>query len=354
MAAMWLHRSNASRLLRSKAYDTCAYCSCPVEWFDRYDDRRIPLMPKEFPLALIPPKYRWYVDCGVAYTGTLRGYMYCRLAHTTICPALEHDDLDVELQPLVTRLGVRMQQKIAAGQFIPKPLASRDAAEVEEPEPANAAPAGEVRHTMRYISSLRLAPGRIEDLQCIAATRHGRRCSNSVYAADEGFWERVDIPHAPGREGELILNTTGGTMWVWTLAPLEWQAATRWTKQRCEHHGDSSVPDHGPREWVDFHPVKHGSFIVGEKPQGYPEKESLQVPIHMGPKTTACANTPRCHNSTVTNAPEGWLCYQCEHRTKRRTAVHARWQGTHTTPPTTAPPPPPHHSPATHTWSPSD
>ncbi|MEU6332014.1 DUF6083 domain-containing protein [Streptomyces sp. NPDC047049] len=329
---MRLHRSNASRLLRSKAYDICSYCSCPVEWFDRYDDRRIPLMPKEFPLALIPPKYRWYVDGGVAYTGTLRGYMYCRLAHTTICPALNHDDLDDELQPLVTRLGVRMQKNIEAGQFTPRSPESRDAAEIEEPEPANAAPAGEERHTLRYNTNLRLAPGRIEDLQCIATTQRGQRCSNSVYAADEGFWEHMEIPHAPGRQGELILNATGGMMWVWTLAPLDFGAATRWFKQHCDVHAESPAPEYSPREWVDFHPIKHGSFIVGDKPQGYPEKESLQVPIHMGPKTTRC-ETASCHNSTVMTVPEGWLCWQCAKRTKRRTAVHSRWQGARSDPP---------------------
>lgn len=258
--------------------------------------------------------------------------MYCRLAHTTICPALNHDDLDAELQPLVTRLGVRMQKNIDAGQFAPRPVESQAAAEVAEPEPQNAAPAGQERHTMRYVSSLRLAPGRIEDLQCIATTQYGRRCSNFIYAADEGFWEHVEIPHAPGREGELILNATGGMMWVWTLAPLDFGAGTRWTKQRCEVHADSPAPDYGPREWVNFHPVKHGSFIVGEKPQGYPEKESLQVPIHMGPKTTAC-DTAGCHNSTVMAVPEGWLCWQCVRRTNRRAAVRSRWQGTRSDPP---------------------
>ncbi|MEU7179897.1 MULTISPECIES: DUF6083 domain-containing protein [Streptomyces] len=325
-----LHRSNTTRLLRSKAQGVCAYCSCPVEWFDRYDERRIPLMPGEFPLKHIPPRYRWYVDGGVAYAGTLRGYRYCRLAHTAICPALDHDDLDEILRPLVTKLGARMQNKINAGEFTPRAVESHDPGAVAEPEPANAARAGQVRHTIRYANTLRLAPGRIEDLQCTATADDEERCTETVYSLSslaDGHWVRTEIPYAAGREGEQILNVTGGMMWVWSLDSVDFQAVKRWLTQRCDLHAGTSAPDHSPREWVGFDPVRHAAFILGHKPEGYPEPGPAvpDVRVYHEPRKTRCAGVG-CSNGTTATVPDGWLCDACERRRKRRADVHARWQ----------------------------
>ena len=326
--SMRLHSANQSKLLRSTGGDRCKYCGVPMEWFDRYDARRIPLTP-EVPARLVPASYRWHVNCGVAYPGAdPRTGLYCRLQHQTVCPALDHPDLPSELESVVTAFGVRMRNAIERGEFVPT-AAPRAEDEVREPDP-DTAPARSrdaARHTIAYSGILRLAPTRLEDVQCIAALEDGARCPNGILDIDEGTWEQVDVPYAPGREGRMILNSSGGKMWVWALKG-EFLVVNRWLRQRCGDHEPqySTAPDHAPREWVDFHPLRHADFLVAQRPEGYdPPPPPADLTVHDGPRARTRCASEGCYNSSVADVPKGWMCWRCAAVAKRRARTHRKW-----------------------------
>lgn len=319
---MRLHQSNQTRLLRRSAAARCKYCDTPIEWFERYDALRIPLTP-EFPAQRIPVSMRWHVNNGVAYPGGDNSSGFCRVPHPAVCPAVEHEDLPDDLQEVVQLLAVRMRGRIESGEFAPY-IEQPTEEEVSGPEPEETE---EVRHVLAYHGTLRIAPCEISELQCVARDRKTKqRCESGVFDLAEGSWEVVDIPHAPGRQGQAILSATGGQMWVWNVS--DFNALRRWWAQRCHHHCQSEEPDHVKNEWLTFHPLRHGDFILTEQPQGYerPKAEGAEIVVHDGPgKRTKCAATD-CSNATLTNPPKGWLCWRCEKIEMRRTQVHRRWQ----------------------------
>ncbi|MFH8371417.1 DUF6083 domain-containing protein [Streptomyces sp. NPDC018031] len=325
--SMRLHRSNQSKLLRSTAADRCVYCGTPIEWFDRFDNQRIPLTP-EVPALRVPERFRWHVHKGVAYAGTdPRARAYCRLPHPAVCPALDHEGLPPELADVVMRLGVRMHTRIARGDFVPALLPVAEE-QVSEPEPEDADPPEGTRHIIAYSNILRLGPCRIEDIQCIATAEDGQRCPNEILVLEDGIWEQMDIPYAPGREGQALLSRSDGKMWVWSLK-VDYATVTRWLKQRCTSHDPqaSTAPDDRPHEWVAFHPLRHADYIVTERPDGYDLPPPDGITVHDGPtKRQQCA-APACFNATVSPVAEGWLCWRCAKVAKQRQRTHRRWQG---------------------------
>ncbi|MFD7921004.1 DUF6083 domain-containing protein [Streptomyces sp. NPDC059740] len=330
--SMRLHQANASTLLRRTGADHCAYCGTPVEWFDRYDTQRIPLTV-EVPSRHVPVRFRWHVDKGIAYPGEdARAGGHCRLPHPTVCPALDHTDLPEELVDVVRRLAVRMRARVARGEFTPQPPPEQQPPAqpaAARSGDAGAAAADRVRHTLHYSTVLLLAPCRIEDVRCVAALEDGERCPEPIFAVEEGAWERVDVPYAPGREGQTILSRTGGTMWVWSLRAAGFTTVSRWWKQRCTSHDDvAGSPDQCPREWVEFHPLRHSEHIVTDRPQGYdlPPAPADDLTVFDGPRErTRCAESG-CSNATVAPVPADWRCWQCVRQARRRAAVHRRRQ----------------------------
>ncbi|GHI24295.1 hypothetical protein Shyd_56660 [Streptomyces hydrogenans] len=74
--------------------------------------------------------------------------------------------------------------------------------------------------------TLRLAPCEVHELRCISTfSGTQERCENGVFDVEEGKWEEVDIPYAPGRQGQQILNLTGGRMWAWVVNDFTFLAA---------------------------------------------------------------------------------------------------------------------------------
>ncbi|MFG2227926.1 DUF6083 domain-containing protein [Streptomyces sp. NPDC048644] len=232
--------SSASKTLRRNAQDQCVYCGHKMEYFDRFDGGRIPMVPMALPAAKIPPRHRWHVDNGVAYKDAAsRGT--CRLPHPTVCPMAEHTDGDEELDSVRRTLAVRTRMAIDAKTFVPRESKTLDEDEVAEQHITVAE--GAERHIARHSTRLWLAPTTIQDLRCVA--RAGTdRCSMAVRAEDspEGAWEEIDIPPVPGRAGQQVL-AAGSTMWVWVLNVLDYDSLERWVKQRCFAHWNSSAPD---------------------------------------------------------------------------------------------------------------
>lgn len=315
-----LHRANQTKMLRRDARSRCKFCGTPIEFFDRYDGTRIPLTP-EFPARAVPKHLHWHINRGVAYPGS--DTAFCRIPHPAVCPAVEHPDLPGELADVVRVLARRMHQVVQDGEFTPyeEPVGEES---VAHPEPERV---GRFRHIVAYYGDLRLGPCAIEDLRCVAEEhRTGVRCESGVYNAGEGEWARVDIDvrQAKGRQGQLVLDVTGGQVWAWHL--VDFHVVRRWWAQRCEDHFMSSRPDAVRNEFVPFHPVRHDAFILTERPTGYDvAKTDEGIVVHEGPRERhKCAH---CSNCTVESVPEGWLCWQCEPELRRRARVHRRWVG---------------------------
>ncbi|MFJ6140549.1 DUF6083 domain-containing protein [Kitasatospora sp. NPDC092286] len=319
-----LHASNPSKTLRVNGGGTCGYCGNQVEWFDRHDGGRIPLTPMEFPSLRVPLRYRWAVSGGVARPGAYgRIDQFCRIAHPAICPAVEHDDLHDAVKPLQQALGVRMQKLIKDGAFIPRlrnePSTEEAVQDAEPEQPAH-------RHVLAYTSILRIAPGPIDELQCVALDDDtADRCKREVFEPDEGRWTQVPVPPTRTRTRAAA---PGGPMWVWEVDPLlAYMDALRWLRQHCPVHHQSEAPDATAVEIVDFHSTRHAQYILRSRPESFPllAEEEQRAPTG-GPEKTRCAGD-NCHNTTViAGVQPGWLCYMCERRAGRRAATHRRWQ----------------------------
>jgi hypothetical protein len=315
------------------AMGRCTFCGNLIEWRDTFEYTRIPLVPGEFPARRVPARYHWHVDAGIAYLGLHPGdHGFCRIKHSSICPALKRGDLEPAMADLRARLRRRMDEMIRRGDFIPAVVPPDDEGEVDEPDPKDAD--ATIRHTLHYHGQLRICPGRIEDLRCVAATdAHGERCTENVLSLDDGEWTPVDIPHAPGRQGQMILNATGGVMWVWNLDGhvFDFKDAARILHQRCRHHAEAGPhPDAVGLELVTFRSLKHGDFILGQRPEDYPSNHPDPTPLFGQPTRQQCA-TPGCRNATVIPVGPDWICYECTKRARRRQAVHAKWQKNTTT-----------------------
>ncbi|MGW7003691.1 DUF6083 domain-containing protein [Streptomyces sp. NPDC054933] len=321
--------SSASKTLRAQAQSRCVYCNHMMEYFDRYDGGRIPLVPKELPSAQIPQRFRWCVDNGVAYRGD-GGRARCRLPHPTACPMVEHDDHDAELEGLRRVLAVRTRKWIDEGSFVPRPhpLDEDDVAEQHV-----CVVAGATRHIVKHATALWLAPRTVDSIQCVAhAASTNQRCQKVVLEPthDEGSWQLVDIPEAAGRAGQRVL-WAGELMWVWVLHALDFDVLQRWVKQRCTSHWPSPAHDAVSPEWVHFHPVRHDKHIVHERPAD-PQKalpsnrgNPLLEKVVSGPKRTICAGQ-NCRNGSAAPVEEGWLCYRCRPKLQRRATIHRKWQ----------------------------
>lgn len=317
---MRLHQSNQSRLLRRDGVGQCKFCGSPIEWFDQYDARRVPLTP-EFPARRVPARYRWHLSGGVAYPGSDRFSDYCRVPHPAVCPAAERESLPRQLEEVRRLLAVRMRERIEQGLFTPY---AEEPSEGQAYEPDLGGQRAGDRHVLNYHGDLRLAPCAIDEVQCVAADEEGERCPNPVFVLAEGHWEQVGIPYAPGRSGQMIL-TGSGRMYVWSVT--EYAQLLRWCRQHCpDHHEFQGTADFTSSEWVTFQTIRHADFIITRKPEGYeaaPTQE--EITIHDGPrKRTVCA-AAECLNATVAAVAEGWLCWRCEQLQRRRRRAHRKY-----------------------------
>jgi hypothetical protein len=154
-----IHGSSRSKSLRSNSPAECAYCGTPVEWYDRHDLGRIPLLPRQFPTRSVPHRHRWQVDGGIAYPGDL-GAADCYIPHPAVCPAIEHEDLELQVLGIKRVLGLAMRKRMNHG-FLPRLVPTGETteaeAEVADPEPDPSVLSSE-RHVLEYNGLLRLLP----------------------------------------------------------------------------------------------------------------------------------------------------------------------------------------------------
>ncbi|MFF1404970.1 DUF6083 domain-containing protein [Streptomyces sp. NPDC058294] len=318
---MRLHQSSPSKLLRRDAIAQCRYCGEWMEYFDRHDHGRIPMVPKALPSDRFPVQMRWQILRGIALPGD-GGESYCYVPHPAFCAAVDHPESSHELTQARAMFRMRFEKRVKQG-FIPD-LRPLDEDEVAE---QHVQPVEGLRHVIAYASLLWLAPGKVEDVQCVArAWSTGERCSNAV-SHDEGEWTEIEIPYTPGRAGQEVL-WSGSTMWVYALHTLYLDEFRRWMQQRCIHHArGAGIEEVLPPQWVRFRPLVHDEFILRERP-AHVELPTMTdtgiAGIFLEPERTVCA-TPDCHNGSVAKVPKDWLCYKCEPIRKKRERIHRQW-----------------------------
>ncbi|MFE7780062.1 hypothetical protein ACFU5I_03095 [Streptomyces libani] len=113
-----------------------------------------------------------------------------------------------------------------------------------------------------------LAPQPLEELQCVAQTRRGRRCRHPVLdpTASAGAW--ILAPAYPLR-GQTALPAAH--LALYSLNSAAYPEQLRWRSQRCTvHAGVSTATDLAMTGWQLFDPLLHHAHIHTRLPAGTP------------------------------------------------------------------------------------
>lgn len=245
-----------TRLLRCGQSGQCRDCGNPIEWYHRTNQHPVPLHPHELPAAQVPEACRWHVSSGVAHPAG-DGSHWCRLQHAILCPARETPPPPPELAGLRRSLAVRSRRLIDTGIFTPPPASPPGQA----PEPVLCRPARPIVQLL-YVRYLASRP--VDEIQCVAQTRHRHRCTSPVLTPGTpgGVWTLMP---ATAESGQLALPAD--VMAVYDLGPLPYAEQLRWRAQRCAQHATSSTAaDLAMAEWEPFDPLRHHEHIHARLP----------------------------------------------------------------------------------------
>ncbi|WP_247204161.1 DUF6083 domain-containing protein [Streptomyces sp. AgN23] len=221
-----------SRLLRAGQGARCRHCGHRLEWFHTSNGQPIALHPAEIPATTVPESCRWHLSCGTAYPSG-DGSAWCRIPHTLLCthhtaPA----PLSAPLQAARRQLAVRTR-RLQAHTFTPPPSPP-----ATKPRPQPCRPA---RPVVQILYTRYLAAHPIEELRCVAQTRHRHRCPSPILATTPGTWTL--LPTGP-THGQLALPQQ--LMAVYNLSHLPYAEQMRWRTQRCPAHTAAPAPPTSP------------------------------------------------------------------------------------------------------------
>jgi hypothetical protein len=245
-----------TRLLRTAQSGRCAACGNHIEWYYRAGDRTIVLHPRELPAADIPSGERWHVNSGMAHP-TDDDSLWCRISHHALCPATDMDAAEDHrgvLAGLRRQLALNSRRLIEAGTFTPRP----------DPPPTTT-PAPVVRPVVQFLYLNYVAPGPLEQIQCVAQTRARHRCPHPLLdpAALPGTW--ILQPVHPAGGGQLPLPAD--CMAVYDLTHLPYSEQLRWRAQRCPAHAAApAAADTARTAWEPFNPLTHHQHIQHHLP----------------------------------------------------------------------------------------
>nr|WP_045297110.1 MULTISPECIES: DUF6083 domain-containing protein [Streptomyces] len=250
-----IEHDSPSRLLRCAQRDRCRECGNPVEWYHRSFARPVRLHPREVPAAEVPAAYRWHVSSGVAHPAG-DGRAWCRLAHAPVCPARDAAPEASALDGLRRDLALHTRRLIDTGVFTPITPSSRPMAQPDGCRPA--------RPVVQFLYVRYLAAQPVDEIQCVAQTRHRDRCSQRLLTADGpvGVWRLVP---ATATRGQLALPCE--LMAVYDLTALPYAEQLRWRMQRCSTHtATQSAADLALADWEPFDPMLHRAHIHNRLP----------------------------------------------------------------------------------------
>ncbi|MFG3172344.1 DUF6083 domain-containing protein [Streptomyces sp. NPDC048200] len=243
-----------TRLLRCGQTDRCRDCGNRFEWYPGTNQRPVRLHPHELPITEVPASCRWHVSSGVAHPAG-DGSGWCRLEHTSLCPAHCASSSVPELAELRRRLAINTRRMLDAGAF----------ALPSVPKVNQAMPWGVCRPTRPVVELLYvryLAASPVDEIQCVAQNR--RRCSSALLTneAPVGAWRLVPVSAAAG---QLALPKT--VMTVYDLTRLPYAEQLRWRSQRCLLHAATpSVANLAFADWELFDPLIHHEHIHSRLP----------------------------------------------------------------------------------------
>ncbi|MET9046041.1 DUF6083 domain-containing protein [Streptomyces sp. NPDC004362] len=246
--------TSPSRLLRAGQSGRCRRCGNRIDFFQRADQRPIALHPAEMVTAHVPDSCRWHLSGGIAYPHG-DGSAWCRIPHAVLCsgsaPAAR---IGFHLETVRRELALRTRRLLDTGVLA---APAGDAPTVEA--------SGSDRPIVQVLLSRYLADSPLEDIRCVAQTRHRHRCTHPVLAptSPAGAWTL--LPTGPQR-GQLTLPDT--SMAVYDLSHLPYTEQARWRAQRCPGHaaapGSADLAQPG---WQVFDPLLHATHIRTRLPQ---------------------------------------------------------------------------------------
>ena len=242
--------TSPSRLLRAGHSGRCRQCGNRIDLYQRTDQRPIALHPTELTADHIPESCRWHLSSGIAHPHG-DGSAWCRIRHAVLCP---HRTPTCRTSPYLEairrQLAVRTRRLIDTGAFAPAPPAS------SRPAPTTDGPD---RPVVQLLLRRYLAERPVEDLRCVAQTRHRHRCPHPVLGptGPTGIWKL--LPTGPQR-GQLALPDT--LMAVYDLGRLSYGEQLRWRTRRCTAHATApGAADLTLAGWEPFDPLLHAAHI---------------------------------------------------------------------------------------------
>lgn len=200
----------------------------------------------------MPADYHWQVSSGLAYPAG-DGSAWCRLAHAVVCPAREADTTNIpELTRLRRVLAVNTRCLTDAGVFTSTAPTDRSTQQSYDA----CRPARPVVQLL-YVRYLAARP--VDEIQCVAQTRHRDRCAHTVLASNglAGVWKLVP---ATAARGQLALPAH--VMALYDLSSLPYAEQLRWRTQRCPQHAAApTAADLALADWEPFDPLIHHAHV---------------------------------------------------------------------------------------------
>lgn len=242
--------TSPSRLLRAGQTGGCRHCGSRIDLYPRPDQRPIALHPAELAVTDVPESCRWHLSGGIAYPHG-DSSAWCRIPTCRPGPRLE---------AIRRQLAARARRLIDTGALTPAPPAT--------PQPDPPQTGGPDRPVVQLLLCRYLAQQRLEDLRCVAQTRHRHRCPHPVLApaGPAGMWKLLP---ATTQHGQLALPDV--LMAVYDLGHLSYGEQLRWRTQRCPAHATApGAADLALACWEPFDPLLHAAHIHTRLPHSSP------------------------------------------------------------------------------------
>ncbi|WP_329550409.1 DUF6083 domain-containing protein [Streptomyces sp. NBC_00696] len=246
--------TSPSRLLRAGQSRCCRQCGNRIDLYQRTDQRPIALYPGELAAADVPESSRWHLSGGIAHPHG-DGSDWCRIPHALLCPRRTLTCHTAPgLEAIRRQLAVRTRRMIDTGAFTPAPATSTQPATVT----TDAGTGEPDRPVVQMLLCRYLAERPLNDLRCVAQTRHRHRCTHTIpaHASPAGTWRLLP---ATTQHGQLALPE--GLMAVYDLGQLPYREQLRWRAQRCSAHAVSGAAELALAGWQPFDPLLHRAHI---------------------------------------------------------------------------------------------
>lgn len=248
--------TSPTHLLRTGQRARCTACGNAVDWFDRTGHPPISLHPHELPTIAVPAPLRWHVSSGIAHPQG-DGTPWCRVPHPLLCPGHPNPlGLTKHLAELRRHLALRTRRLIDTSTAL-------RAHNTPGAPTATSAACRPARPVVQILNVRYLAVRPVENICCVAQTRHRHRCTRPVLnPATPGIWILLPAGPLPGQRA-----LTDVLIAVYDLSALPEGEQRRWHTQRCPQHAAApAAADLVHADWEAFDPLLHHQHIATRIP----------------------------------------------------------------------------------------